>query len=135
MSLGMQAAWLAILAMPVAAVSWTVTHEEVFREVREYFEDFSKDSSSLVGRKLHYLVTCEYCFSHYVALAFVILAGFRLLIDDWRGYVLSTFALVWVANVYMTIYARLRVNLKKDRVELKGQEQEISQEQEMKESE
>jgi len=127
MSLGTQAVWLAIIAMPVATVSWTVTHEEIFREVREYFEVRSKDARSPLGRKFHYLVTCEFCFSHYVAFAFVILTGFSLLIDDWRGYVLSTFALVWVANFYMTLYARLRVNLKKDRVELKGQEREVEE--------
>lgn len=129
MSLGAQFAWLAILAIPVATVSWTVTHEEIFREVREYFEAVSRDSSSLMGRKFQYLVTCEYCFSHYVALGFVIFTGFRLLLDDWRGYILSIFALVWIANVYMTIYARLRVNLKKERVELKGQEREVEEEQ------
>jgi len=127
MSLGTQAVWLAIIAMPVATVSWTVTHEEIFREVREYFEARSRDAISPLGRKFHYLITCEYCFSHYVALGFVIFAGFKLLIDDWRGYVLATFALVWVANFYMTIYARLRVNLKKERVELKGQELEVSE--------
>jgi len=127
MNLATQAVWLALIAMPVATVSWTVTHEEIFREVREYFEARSRDARSPLGRKFHYLITCEYCFSHYVSLAFVVLTGFSLLIDDWRGYVLSTFALVWVANFYMTLYARLRVNLKKDRVELKGQEREVEE--------
>ncbi|MFB3905270.1 MAG: hypothetical protein ACE15E_17605 [Acidobacteriota bacterium] len=127
MSLATQVVWLAIIAMPVATVSWTVTHEEIFREVREYFEARSRDSRSPLGRKFHYLVTCEYCFSHYAALLFVILTGFWLLLNDWRGYVLSLFALVWVANFYMTIYAHLRVNLKKERVELKGQEREVNQ--------
>ncbi len=127
MSLGAQLVWLAIMAMPVAAVSWTVTHEEIFREVREYFETRSKSSPSLLGRKFHYLVTCEYCFSHYVALGFVVLTGFQLLLYDWRGFVLSVLALVWVANFYMTIYARLRVNLKKERVELKDEEREVEE--------
>src|SRR5689334_5403690 len=36
MSLGVQAAWLFILAIPVACVAWTITHEEVLRETREY---------------------------------------------------------------------------------------------------
>jgi hypothetical protein len=30
MSLGDQLAWLMILSIPVACVSWTITHEEVF---------------------------------------------------------------------------------------------------------
>lgn len=128
MSLATQAVWLALLALPVASVAWTVTHEEIFREVREYFEVRSREAQTPLGRKLHYLVTCEYCFSHYVALFFVIFTGFRLLLDDWRGYFLSIFALVWIANLYMTIYAHLRVNLKKERVELKGQEREVGEE-------
>lgn len=119
MNLATQAVWLAFIAMPVAAVSWTVTHEEIFRDIREYLEARSRDARGPFGRKLHYLITCEYCFSHYVALFFVILTGFRILLEDWRGYILSIFALVWVANFYMTIYASMRVNLKKDRVELK----------------
>ncbi|HXK60661.1 MAG TPA: hypothetical protein PLP42_12300 [Acidobacteriota bacterium] len=116
--------WLAMLALPVASVSWTVTHEEIFREMREYFENRSKSSRIRAGRKLHYLVTCEYCFSHYVALAFALLTGFTLLINDWRGYLISTLALVWIANIYMTIYARLRVTLRKERVEAQQKDQE-----------
>jgi len=120
----MQAFWLAMLALPVASISWTVTHEEIFREVREYLEARSKSSRLRVGQKLHYLITCEYCFSHYVALGFTLLTGFRMLLEDWRGYVISTFSLVWIANVYMTIYARLRVTLKKERVEAEIKDQE-----------
>ena len=28
--------WLFVLAIPIASVAWTVTHEEVFREPREW---------------------------------------------------------------------------------------------------
>jgi len=35
--LGTQLGWLVTLAIPVACVAWTVTHEELFREPREYF--------------------------------------------------------------------------------------------------
>jgi hypothetical protein len=31
-----------------------------------------------------------------------------MLYDDWRGYVVSLFALVWVANQYMSIYNQSR---------------------------
>jgi hypothetical protein len=34
--LGIQIVWLFVLAIPVASISWTVTHEEVFREAREF---------------------------------------------------------------------------------------------------
>ena len=51
---------------------------------------------------MFYIFTCEYCFSHYVTILFLLLTNFRLLYDDWRGYVVSGFSLVWVANHYMS---------------------------------
>ena len=42
---------------------------------------------------------------------------YHLLYDDWRGYIIAGFSIVWVANIYMSIYARIRVNLKKERIE------------------
>ena len=47
MSIAIQALWLFLLAIPVACVSWTVTHEEVFREPREYCSNRCKKG---VGR-------------------------------------------------------------------------------------
>ncbi|MDN3654396.1 hypothetical protein QWZ08_02090 [Ferruginibacter paludis] len=32
MIITLEAAWLFLLAIPIACVAWTVTHEEVFRE-------------------------------------------------------------------------------------------------------
>ena len=107
-----QIAWLLILGVPVACVSWTVTHEEVFREPREFCERRCKTCGSLLQRKFFYLFTCEYCFSHYVTAAFLVFTRYKLLLDDWRGYVLALFALVWVANAYMNLFARLRVELR-----------------------
>jgi len=124
MSLGLQLLWLAILAIPVAAISWTVTHEEVFREPRDYCADRSQRSRRIWQRKFFYLFTCEFCFSHYVAILFLILTRFRMLYEDWRGYVVAGFALVWVANVYMSLFGRLRLDIKKERVEIKEKEKE-----------
>jgi hypothetical protein len=124
MSLGLQLLWLAILAIPVAAISWTVTHEEVFREPRDYCANRSQRSRRMWQRKFFYLFTCEFCFSHYVAILFLIITRFRMLYDDWRGYVVAGFALVWVANVYMSLFGRLRLDIKKERVEIKEKEQE-----------
>jgi len=113
---------LFVLALPVASIAWTVTHEEIFREPREWFVRRSKRSPKLWQRKLFYLFTCEYCFSHYVALAFLALTRFTLLYDDWRGYLVSFFALVWVANVYMSAFGRLRLEIKHERVEIEAVE-------------
>ena len=41
---------------------------------------------------------------------------------DWRGYLMSLFALVWIANQYMSIYNRLRLDIKSERVEIETKE-------------
>ena len=125
MSLADQIIWLLLLAIPVATVAWTVTHEEVFREPREFCERCSENARSIVTRKFFYLFTCEYCFSHYVAALFVWLARFHMLFTDWRGYLVAWFSLVWVANVYMNIYARIRLEVKKERVQIKAVEKKV----------
>jgi hypothetical protein len=122
MSIGEQLAFLFILSLPIASVAWTVTHEEVFREPREWCKNRSETCDKLVQRKFFYLFTCEYCFSHYVTLFFLFLTRFKLLYVDWRGYLIAEFALVWVANVYMNIYSRVRLDIKRERVEIAVQE-------------
>ena len=118
MGLGHQFGALLLLALPVACVSWTVTHEEVLREPREYCKGNAERCKSLLVRKFFYLFTCEYCFSHYVAAGFLGITHFTLLYDGWRGYLVSWFALVWVANVYMSAFNRLRLEIKHENVEI-----------------
>ena len=115
MGLGTQVVWLFVLALPIASVSWTVTHEEIFREPRSYCVEKSQSASSLLRRKFFYLFTCEYCFSHYVAIVFLFITRYRLLLDGWRGYLLAFFALPFVANVYIGLYAQTKLEAKKDR--------------------
>ena len=122
MNLSTQIIWLFVLAVPIASIAWTVTHEEVFREPREYCARQSKNCRRLIERKFFYLFTCEYCFSHYVAALFLLLTGYKLLYPDWRGYLIGGFALVWVANQYMSIYNRLRLDIKSERVEIETKE-------------
>ena len=117
MPISEQVAWLFILAVPIASVAWTVTHEEIFREPREFCVKRSKSDKSLLSRKFFYLFTCEYCFSHYVTIGALVLTGYKLLLDDWRGYLLSGFALVWVANVYMSVFGFIRVGMKETKLE------------------
>ena len=106
---------LLILAIPVAWVAWTFTREEVFRELQDYCAECSRSCRPLLVRKFFYLFTCEYCFSHWCALAFQLIFGFRMVFDDWRGYLVGYAALVWTANVYMNLYLRVRVDIRKDR--------------------
>ena len=112
-----------VLAMPIAAISWTVTHEEVFREPRDFCLQRSQSAASLPERKFFYLFTCEYCFSHWVTLAFLLFTGFKLLYDDWRGYVISGFTLVWLANHFMSLFGRLRLGIKSERIEVSLKEE------------
>ena len=114
---------LLILAVPVAWLAWTVTKEEVFREVREFCQDRARNGRTLAERKVFYLFTCEYCFSHWVALGLQFLFQFKLAFDDWRGYVVGFAALVWTANVYMSLYLRLRVDIRKERADADHTEQ------------
>ena len=116
--LGTQILWLVLLSLPVSCIAWTVTHEDLFREPREYCIRRSEGAGRWYIRKFFYLFSCEYCFSHYVALAVLIMTGYRLLLPDWRGFILAGFALVWVANLSMSVFARLRLEIKSERVDI-----------------
>ena len=122
-----QIVWLFVLALPVATVTWTIVHEEIFREAREYCVERSKRCRTLVQRKFFYVFTCEYCLSHYVTAIFLVLTRYRLLLDDWRGYVLSLFAIVGLANAYMSLFGRLRVDIKSERLDIAVKEEEIGE--------
>ena len=111
-----QAAILLLIALPVACASWTVTHEEVFREPREFCKKKSETATALPKRKFFYLFTCEYCFSHYVTALALFLFRFQLLYTGWRGYVIAWFAVVWIANVDMSLFNRLRLDIKHENV-------------------
>jgi hypothetical protein len=123
MTLSTQLVWLLVLAAPVACVAWTVTHEELFAEVQDWCVRRSRQSRSFAVRKFFYVFTCEYCFSHYVAAAAIAITNFRLLVDGWPGAVIAWFTLVWVANVYMSLFVRLRLDIKRERVEINVEEQ------------
>ena len=109
---------LLVLSAVVACIAWTVTHEEVFREPRDQCMKRSKDGRHILVRKFFYLFTCEYCFSHYVAATVVVASHYRILVDDWRGFIVAMFALVWLANFQMAAFARIRLEVKLERIEI-----------------
>lgn len=111
---GVQLFWLVILSMVVASIAWTVTQETIFEEWREAAKDRSENAKNILVRKFFYVWTCEYCFSHWVTILVLLVSGFQLLVDDWRGYVFAFFVLPLVANFWMSIYRRLRVEIKKE---------------------
>jgi hypothetical protein len=125
MSLGLQIVWLVVLAIPVACVTWTVTHEEVFREPRDYCIHKSEGCRRWYQRKFFYLFTCEYCFSHYVSAFFLFITHYTLLLPGWRGYLVAWFALVWVANQYMSVFNRLRLDIKEETITIQAKEEQL----------
>ena len=114
-----QVIYLFVMALPIACIAWSVTHEEVFREPREYCQARSQKCKRIFARKFFYLFTCEYCFSHYVTVAFLFLTDFKMLLEDWRGYVIAGFALVWIANMYMSFFGLIRQGIVKEKAEIK----------------
>jgi len=126
--LGTQVALLFVLAMPIACVAWTVTHEEIFREPREWCVRNSKLCRTMLQRKFFYLFTCEYCFSHWVTALALIVTRYHLVYPDWRGYLVSGFSLVWVANAYMSLFGRLRLDIREERLEIEDREGDLAEE-------
>ena len=127
MPLSHQIVWMFLLALPIASIAWTVTHEEVFREPREFCTRQSKDARYLLCRKFFYLFTCEYCFSHWVTAAFLIITRYKLLYDDWRGYLVALFALVFVSNFYIGLFGHVKLEVRKNRAEIKAIEADVEE--------
>jgi hypothetical protein len=117
--------WLFILAIPIACVAWTVTHEEIFAEPRAFCKRRSLTGKTLLHRKFFYLFTCEYCFSFYVTALLLLITRYQLLYSGWRGYLVAGFSLIWIANVYMSLFFLIRTDLKKDGLESKIKESEL----------
>lgn len=132
MEFQLQVQYLFLLAIPIACISWTVTQEEIFKELRDFCKNKSESCKSILVKKFFYLFKCEYCFSHYVAVAILIITKFHLGFDDWRGYFISIFSLVWIANLYMSIFARLRISTKKEKMEADIKEAELKEVKEIK---
>ncbi len=126
MRLREQLVWLFVLAIPIASIAWTVTREEVLREWRELCEENSKNCRRVFARKFFYVFTCEYCFSHYVTVVFLIFTRFKLLAAGWLGYVIAGFALVWVANIYMSLFAHIRLEIRRERAEISAEEKHLT---------
>ena len=104
--------WLLILSIVVACISWTVTQETIFEEWREAAKKRSEKGPNILVRKFFYVWTCEYCFSHWVTIVILLITGFQLLFNDWRGYLISFFTLPWLANIWMSLYRSIRVDIK-----------------------
>jgi hypothetical protein len=43
----------------------------------------------LFEQEIFDIMTCEFCLSHYLTAALLILAGYKSLYSDWRGYLIA----------------------------------------------
>ncbi len=57
----------------------------------------------------------------------LIITHYQLLYDDWRGYLISGFSLVWIANIYMSLYNMIRIDIKKENLEAKVEEKKLNE--------
>ena len=122
MTLERQLVFLVVLAIPIASGAWTGTDEEVFHELHEWCVAKSLSCKRALSRKAFYLFTCEYCFSHWVTIVVLFITRYRLLYDDWRGYLIAGLALVFLSNVYMSFFGRLRLEIREDRLDIAAAE-------------
>ena len=63
----------------------------------------------------------------FTAYTFIRLNGaVKLLFHDWRGYLISGFALIWIANLYMNLFFFIRIDIKKKGTEAKVEEKDLN---------
>jgi len=80
------------LSVVTAAVSFTVTETKLFKGFREWL----KRKSSFLGD----LISCGYCFGHWVAFALVAVYKPKLF-ESWRllDYFLTAIVIAWLAGI------------------------------------
>jgi len=90
MQLSEQVTDLFLLALPVASITWTITHEQIFKEPRAFFIKRSLTGKTLPERKFFYLFYMRilfqslHCFtlSDYFQVSFAVCL--RAWLPDWR---------------------------------------------------
>jgi hypothetical protein len=55
----------------------------------------------------------------------MIMTGYRLMYADFRGYVVGFFALVLVANFYLNLYSRLRLEISSEKKTIEAKSKQI----------
>jgi hypothetical protein len=53
-----------------------------------------------------------------VAAFFLVITRYHLLYEDWRGYLIAWFSLVFVANLYIGFFGKIKLEVKKERAEI-----------------
>ncbi len=80
-----------LLSLVTASISYSVTETKLFKPLRECVR-----SESLLGR----LLSCGYCFGHWVALVLVVIYRPKLFEAWWLvDYFLTTLAMAWMGGI------------------------------------
>lgn len=82
---------LIILAMAVSTISLTVSKSKIFESTRNWVSGRSK--------WLGELISCFYCFSHWVAAVLVLLTG----LTTQFGFIITVLAVINVAAVFSSV--------------------------------
>jgi hypothetical protein len=79
------------LSLVTASISFTVTETKLFKPFREWV----KGKSAFLGE----LVSCGYCFGHWVAFGLVAIYRPRLVESSWfLDYFLTALVIAWIAG-------------------------------------
>ncbi len=88
-----------LLSLVTVSISFTVTETKLFKPLRERVRE-----ESLLGR----LLSCGYCFGHWVALVLVVIYRPRLFGAWWLlDYFLTTLAIAWLGGVQWVLMCLL----------------------------
>jgi hypothetical protein len=100
---------LTIIYLGIAAgfISLTITKSNFFESFRNFF--FFRSEKNIIMRFLHELVTCPYCFSHWVTLTMVAVWQPRLTNCGWLLIDLgvSWFVLIGIASYAWGVFFKL----------------------------
>jgi hypothetical protein len=110
---------IVILMIITALLARTVAQEELFREVRETATLWGM-SKNIFGRKLAYLITCEFCTAFWIAALFVFLGAASLFGPDTSlfGQALSWLIVVAGAVTLLALFDHLKIKTKLNRLNI-----------------
>jgi len=66
---------------------------------------------------------------------FLVITRFKLLFPDWRGYLVSLFAVAWMPNLYMSFFRTSDSIFITSRIDLKSKDLDLQSKQEQRRSE
>ena len=93
-----------------------------------YFDMTVVRDKAELAKFIHKVANPRPCGSnHYVTIFFLLLTGYKLLMDNWVGYLIAGFALVYVANFYMSLFGLLRQGIVKEKAEIKIMESDLDE--------